>query len=154
MQTIAVTRQHLDIGQKMVAEGDGLRHLKMGKARHGVGGMLQRARGERAHERRDLTADAVNGVAYPEAEIGRHLIIARARRVQPLAGLADALGKARFDIHVNIFKVLREGEIPGLDIAGDPMQPVTDFLLFGFGQQSDACQHGGMGKRAAYILTP
>lgn len=137
-----------------MAERDWLRHLKMGEARHGIGCVLQRTRGQRAHERRDLAADAINRVAHPEAEICRHLVVARACCMQALASLTDVLRETCLDIHVNIFEILREIEIARFDVARNPVQPVADFLFLGSGQQADACQHGGVSQRAAYVLTP
>jgi hypothetical protein len=44
------------------------------------------------------------------------LVVTAARGVQLLAGLADARGELRFDIHVHVFKRLLPNETPGFDI--------------------------------------
>ena len=62
---------------------------------------------------------AVDRVAHPKAEIGRDLVVAGARGVQPLAGLADQLGEPRLDIHMNVFERLGERERAALDLARD-----------------------------------
>ena len=118
-EAAAVAGQHLDIGQQMVAEGDGLRGLQMGEAGHRVGGVLGGAVGQGAHHVGDLRVEPVDRVAHPEAEIGGDLVVAAARGVQALAGLADALGQPRLDVHVDVFEVVDEREAAGLDLGGD-----------------------------------
>jgi hypothetical protein len=46
----------------------------------------------------------------PEAEIERHLVVARACGVQPPGGRADQFGKPRLDVHVDVFELAREDE--------------------------------------------
>ena len=41
-EAAAVAGQHLDIGEQMMAEGDGLGGLQMGEARHDRGGVVER----------------------------------------------------------------------------------------------------------------
>ncbi len=103
----------------MVAERHRLRGLQMGEAGHRIGGMRGGAVGQRAHQVGKLRIEPVDRVAHPQAEIGRHLVVAAARGVQPLAGLADALGQPRLDVHVDVFERLVEGEAPGLDFRRD-----------------------------------
>ena len=94
----------------MMAEGDRLRRLQMGEARHDHRGAVERAGGERALQLGDLEADRVDGVAHPEAEIDGDLIVARARGVQPPRGRADDLGEAALDVHMDVFERARERE--------------------------------------------
>ncbi|GIR46373.1 MAG: hypothetical protein CM15mP55_3490 [Hyphomicrobiales bacterium] len=46
----------------------------------------------------------VKAVAYEQPEIGRHLIIARTRGMQPPGGRPDYIGQPRFNIQVNVFQ--------------------------------------------------
>ena len=55
-------------------------------------------------------------VAHPQPEIHRHLIVAAAPRVQPLARLTDDLGQTAFHVQVNILERRRKGELPPLDL--------------------------------------
>src|SRR6185437_6769128 len=71
----SLTRQHLDIGEEMMAEGDRLGRLQMGEAGHDHGGALKRARGERPLQLRNLDDHAVDRVAHPEAEIEGDLVV-------------------------------------------------------------------------------
>ena len=103
----------------MMAERHRLRGLQMGEARHRIGGVRGGAIGQRAHHVGDLRRQPVDRIAHPEAEIGRHLVVAAARGVQAPAGLADALGQARLDVHVDVFQRRVEREAAGLDLLRD-----------------------------------
>ena len=50
-EAAAVAREHLDIGEAMMAEGDGLGGLQMGEAGHHGAGVLMRLLGERKLKR-------------------------------------------------------------------------------------------------------
>ena len=138
----------------MVAEGDGLGGLQVGEAGHRVGRMLGGAVRQGGHQRRRLRVQPVDGVAHPEAEIGRDLVVAAARGVQALAGLADALGQPRLDVHVDVLERGVEDEGSGLDLGADRRQAIADRRLVGRGEDAGAGQHGGVGERAAYVLAP
>ena len=58
----------------------------------------------------------VDRVAHPEPEIGRDLVVARARGVQPPGGRPDQLGEPALDIHVDVLERALEGELAGLDL--------------------------------------
>ena len=77
--------------------------------------MRQRLFGERALIGASAASSASIGVAHPEPEIGRNLIVARARRMQPACRLADQLGQAAFHVHMDVFERALEGELAGLD---------------------------------------
>jgi len=115
----AVAIQHLDIGQQMVPERHRLRGLQMSEARHRIAGMRSRAIGQRTHHVGDLFQQPVDRVAHPETEVCRHLVIAAACRVQAAARIADALGKAGLDVHVDVFERDVEGKAPHLDLLRD-----------------------------------
>jgi hypothetical protein len=118
-QAAAVALQHLHIGQQMMAERDGLGGLHMGEAGHRIGGVHRGAIGQGPHQVGELPVQPVDRVADPEAEIGGDLVVARAAGVQPLAGLADARGQPRLDVHVDVFEPDVEREAAGLDLLAD-----------------------------------
>ena len=66
-----------------------------------------------------LAVEPVDGVPHPEAEIGRDLVVARARGVQPPGGGADQLGKPRLDVEVDVLVLGAEGEAALLDLGAD-----------------------------------
>ena len=74
---------------------------------------------QRALQRLEALFGAGRGLAHPEAEIGRHLVVARARGVQPPGGGADQFGEPRLDIEVDILVRLAEGESARRDLAAD-----------------------------------
>ena len=117
-ETFTVThgRMRFRLGsEQVVAEGDGLGGLQVGEAGHRVRGVLRGAGGEGSHDVGDLGVEPVDGVADPKAEVGGDLVVATARGVQALAGLADRLRQPRLYVHVDVFEGLVPGEVPGLD---------------------------------------
>ena len=115
-EAAAVARRHLDIGEQMMAEGHRLRGLQMGKARHHGRGMLERLLGQRPLIAGERRVDRVDGVAHPEPEVGRHLVVARARGVQPPGRRPDQLGEPALDVHVDVLERALEVELAGLDL--------------------------------------
>ena len=99
----AVALEHRRVGEQVVAEGDRLRDLQVREAGH-----HQRRRGAPparaapARARRRLRVDLVDLVAQPQAHVGGDLVVARARRVQPLAGVARELDQAALDVAVHV----------------------------------------------------
>ena len=94
----------------MMAEGHGLRGLQMGEARHHGRGMFQRAGDQRLLERPQRRIGLVDRVADIEPKIGRDLVVARARGVQPARGGADQFAKPALDVHMDIFERALEFE--------------------------------------------
>ena len=102
-----------------MAERHGLGDLEMGEARHHGCRMKLGLADERRLQRLDRAVEPVDGVAHPELEVGRDLIVARARGVQPAGRRADELVQARLDIEVDILVLGAEGEGSALDLAAD-----------------------------------
>ena len=65
----------------------------------------------------ERASDRVDLVAQPQAQVGRDLVVARARGVQALAGVADQRGEAALDVEVHVLGVERPAEAPGVDLA-------------------------------------
>ena len=78
--------------------------------------MIERLLGQRPLIGGERAVDAVDGVAHPEPEIGRHLIVARARGVQPPGGRPDQLREPALDVHMDVLERALEGELAGLDL--------------------------------------
>ena len=130
-ETPRVARQHLDIGHEMMAEGDRLRRLQMGEARHDNCRAFERAGGERPLQPSDLDEDRVDRVAHPEAEIDRDLVVARARGVEAPGRRADDLGEAAFHVHMDVFERALKRKRPRLDFAFHLRKTVQDRLGVG-----------------------
>ncbi len=128
----------------MMAEGHGLRGLQMGEAGHHGAGMLQRAAHQRMLERGERGIGLVDDVADIEAEIGRDLVVARARGVQPARGGADQLGQPALDIHVDVFERALEAEIALAHLGQDRVEALGDVLRIRRGDDALVGQHRGM----------
>ncbi len=81
--------------------------------------MRERLLGQRELQVEEPAVERVDRIAHPETKIERHLVVARTRRVQPPRRLADDLGQPGFDVHVDVFERLLEGERSRLDFARD-----------------------------------
>ena len=115
-EAAAVARRHLDIGEEMVAEGHRLRGLQMREARHHGRGVFERLLGERALVGGKRRVEGVDRGPHPEPEIGRDLVVARARGMQPPRRRPDQLGEPALDVHVDVFERALELELAGLDL--------------------------------------
>ena len=111
-----VAAQHLDIGHHVMAPCHGLRGLQVRKARHDPVGPRFGLRQKGLHQRGQAGNGGIALVADPEAEIDRHLIVARPRGVQAACGFADDLFQPRLDVHVDVFEIGAEGEVSALDL--------------------------------------
>jgi hypothetical protein len=135
-----------------MAEGHGLRRLQMGHARHDRGGMLLGPVDERGHEVDDLGIQPVDAIAHPELEVRRHLVVARARRVQAAGGLAGDLLEPRLDIGMDILERRLERERPGLDLLQDAVEAGLDGRAVGLTDDALAHEHGRMRLRRRDVL--
>ena len=81
-----------------------------------VAGMGQGLFGQRQLQVLQLPIEMVNRVPDIEPEIRGNLVIARARRVEPSGRLADNILQALLDIHVNVLKRCRKGELALFDL--------------------------------------
>jgi hypothetical protein len=103
----------------VVAQGDRLGRLQVGITRHdrrrvGLGLVDQRAL-----QLAQTLVETVDGFAHPEPEVGRHLVVARARGMQASRRLADQLRQAALHVHVDILERGLEGEAAVLDFSQD-----------------------------------
>src|ERR1700691_6023985 len=72
--------------------------------------------------------------------------------MQPPRGRADDLGKAAFDVHMDVFERARERKRPRLDFAFDLGETPSDRLGVGGFDDALAGEHGEMGLGAGDIL--
>jgi hypothetical protein len=99
----------------MMAEGDGLRSLQVGETRHHGGRVGERLVGECALPGGERCVNLIDGVSHPQFKIGRNLVIARARGMQPARRRADQFGQSRLDVHMDVFERALEIEAAALD---------------------------------------
>ena len=100
----------------------------------------------------NLDQDRVDGVAHPEAEIDRDLVVARAGGVEAPGRRADDLGKAAFDVHMDVFERARKRKRPRLDFAFDLGETLGDRLGVGGFDDALGGEHGEVGLGAGDVL--
>ena len=76
-----------------MAEGDGLGALQMGVAGHDGGSVLRRLFAQHPHQLHDVGLQSLAVIPQSQADIQRHLIVAAAAGVQPLARIPDTGGQ-------------------------------------------------------------
>lgn len=136
-----------------MGEGDGLGALKVGIAGDDDGGMPFAETDEGALEGPDFFGQGVEFVTEPESDVDGDLVIAAAGGVELGAG-GNAPGELGLDVHVDILKFLPPLERAGFDLLSDGIEAAADGLEFGFGEDADLLEHGGVGHRTADVLAP
>jgi hypothetical protein len=142
----AVAFEHLEVSEQMMSEGDRLGHLKMRESRHHGGDVLFRLVEERPLNLGHEIGDLVDRVAQPQPQIRRDLVVARSRRVQPLARLSDEVDEPPLDIEMHVLGLERPAEASRLDLLGNPGQAALDRLEISPGQDPGGAQHARVGK--------
>lgn len=148
LHAAAVALEHFDVGEKVMAERDGLRDLHVREARHDRVAELVSLRREHFLEVLEAADDFVDLGAEIETDVGRHLIVARATRVKPLAGVADQGREAGLDVEVHVLKLKLPGESAFRDFLLDLRHPVFDRLQVVLGDDARLREHGGVRERS------
>ena len=148
----AVARQHLDVSEQMMAEGDRLRRLQMREARHDGGRMRLGLSCQGELQRRQPLVDGIDRIAHIEPEIGGDLIVPRARRVQPPRRRPDEIGEAALDIHMNVLERARERKRAPLDLGENLIEAAYDLPRVRLRNDAAFGEHGRMRLRAANVL--
>ena len=116
-KALGVPPQHLEIRQHVVGEQRGLGALEMGVARHGGVRIRRRALDQPAPQTANRRQRIADGVLDEHADVQRHLVVARARGVQPQRRLANHLEKPPLDVHVDVFELRTPRERAALYLA-------------------------------------
>ncbi|VVT11762.1 conserved hypothetical protein [Erythrobacter sp. EC-HK427] len=149
-----IATYHLVISHQMMAQRHRLRGLQMGEARHDAARVLLRPRHQRALQSGEALQQRIHRIAHPQAEIGRHLVVAAARRVQTTRCRADQFGEPRFGGHVDVFQIPVFGNPVTRVFVRNLLQPGDDRLRIGVAHDIAGRQHGDMGAACRYILFP
>ena len=109
---------------------------------------------QRVLQRAQRRLGLVGRVAHPEAEIGRHLVVARAGGVEAPGHRPDLRRQPRFGEHVDVLERQVLGHALGLEIGRDLAQAGMDRR--GVLRRDDAlrAQHRHMRLAAAQVLAP
>ena len=136
----------------MMRQGDGLRMLEVGIARHGGIRVLfcriKECRDQGPQQIHDFPA----GIHDDHVIVKGNLIIPRAARMQPLPGFSDPLNEQCFHVHMDILGIHCPGNAALACILENAVQTIYDGFCIRFRENSLRAQHGGMGNRAQDIL--
>ena len=124
-QPLRVAREHLLVGEQVVGEQHGLCALQVRVAGHH---RLRLALGEvdqRASQCPQARGGRVAGGAHEHPQVGRHLVVTRARGVQPPRRFADAFGERGLDVEMDVLAILAELEAPASISASMARRPST-----------------------------
>ena len=153
-EAVAVAREHLVIGEQMVAQRHRLGDLQMGEARHDRVDMALGAVDQSGLQGFQRGIGGIAGIAHPQAKVRRDLVIARARGMQPPGCGPYQLGQPRLDMHVNVFERPVLGDTIGGIFLRDLLEALRDRLgIFG-GNDALRAQHRDMRQRPVNILPP
>ena len=150
----AVAAEHFDIGEQMMAERHRLRDLQVRKAGHDAVRMFVGAREQRGLHCGEPGVDALARGARPQAEIGRDLVVARARGVEAPGGFADDLLQPRFDGHVDVFEREVDGDAVRGKFFGDLGEAAVDLDRIVGADDSGGAEHRGVRAAGRDILFP
>jgi hypothetical protein len=120
---------------------DRLRALKVGVAREDHFAMPIREIQVRAVQGREPDIDPVQGVAGPELGVGRDLVVPAPRGVELSAHVAEFLDERGLDVHMHIFALQDERELPGFDLSTNFAQTPHNLLAFLGSQQANVGKH-------------
>ena len=137
-----------------MAEGDRLRGLQMGEARHHRTRMVERLGGERQLKRAKRAVERADLVPHIELEIGRHLVVARARGMELAGHRPDQLAQPALDIEMNVLERARESELAGLDLGQDLVEAARDLVGLRRFHDAGRAEHGDMRLGGKNVVTP
>ena len=131
-----------------MAEGHRLRDLQVGEARHHGRGVRFGEIDQRAAQAHEELRDLVDLGAEPEPDVGRDLIVPRARGVQPFTGVAHESGEPPLDVEVHVLRLDRPLEAPGADLVANRGEPPLDLGQVASAEDAAAAEHPSVGERA------
>ena len=151
-QPLPVALEFLAIGQPIVGGQHRLGPLHVGVAGQDHVGVGVATAHERPLQGQPAGVDLVDRLADPEPQIGGHLVVAAAGRVQLAAHVADAVDQRPLDVHVDVFQFDAEREAALLDFLADLAQGLLNLQALVGRNQPDLGQHLGVGDRALDVL--
>jgi len=125
-EAFRVPGKHLEVREQMMRERDRLRDLEMREAGHDRFGVLPGEIEQRPLQTADERSDIVDRGADVQANVRRDLVVARARGVQPLSGIADEIRQSALDIEMHVFEIDRPLEGAAFDFLPDLSQSSLD----------------------------
>ena len=136
----------------MVRQIHGLGALQMGVAGHrpvqvALGGDDQRPR-----QALDPVARVLCVGVHEHRHVGRDLIVARARRVQPAADRTDDLGETPLDRHMDVLVVLGEREGAVAQLVADLLEAADQLVAVQLGDDLAFAEHRRVRDRLVDVV--
>ena len=131
---------------------DRLRPLEVGVAGQDHVEVAVAPADKRPLESRQLLLHAIDRPADPKAEVGRDLIVAAAGGMEFASRIAQPLDQRPLDVHVNVFELDPEGELPLLNFPANVRQGLLNLKAFVRREQPPGGEHLGVGDRGCDIL--
>ena len=145
---LEIAAEHFDVGEHVMPEADRLGNLQMGETGHDGCGVLFCQINQGRLKVLNQALNNGNLIAQPQADVGSDLVVAAAAGVQAFAGIADFVGEAAFDVHVDIFQIQRPGNRSLFDFCYNLGHALTDGGEVVFAQNARLCQHLRVCQRA------
>ena len=125
-KSLAVTLQHKDVREQVVAEDDRLGPLQVRVARQRCLHRLGRARGERLLHAAEAGPDARDHLAQVEPLVERDLVVPGAPGVQLSPDVADQLLETPLDVRVDVLELGPEREGARGQLVPNGLEPLHD----------------------------
>ena len=151
-ESSVVAREHFHVGEQVMGEEGWLGALQVRVAGHGRLGVARAEFDQRALHPAQRPANFRDFRAQVQAQVERHLIVARAGGVEFRARRADAGGQCRLDVHVDVFQPWLEDELPRRDLPADLAQTRFDAGAFFFRQQARRRESRRVGDGAVDVV--
>jgi hypothetical protein len=153
-QAEAVLLEHLDVAHQHVAEQHRLRALQVRVEGHDRVAVLRGEVDQRGLHFAHARLQRGRRLHQVQTQVGRDLVVAAARGVQALSVLADQLGQAALDGHVDVLVLRTRDEGALVELARDLAQ-ARDDAAHGLGRQdAGVTEHLRVRDRADDVLGP
>ncbi|MEY3459336.1 MAG: hypothetical protein RL215_2493 [Planctomycetota bacterium] len=150
-EPFTVALEFLDIGEPVMSGHHGLCALQMRVAGHEYVGVGRAAIKECELDIGEQPIEFIDGFTGVEFEVCGNLIVAAAAGVEPATDIPDASNQGVFNVHMDIFQILAEGELPGGDFFSDLVEVSTDVVAIFGADDSALSEHCGVGHRTADV---
>ena len=125
-QAVAIALEHPEPGEQVLGQRGHLSPLQVRVGRHHRLEVRLGARQQQLLQAAQRRALALDHAAQVQAQVGHHLVVAAACRVELGARRAAELGQAALDRHVDVFVVAARREGARFDLGRDPGKAVVD----------------------------
>ncbi len=99
-----------------------------------------------------LPVQAIDRVPRPKPQVGRNLVVATSRRVQLAADIAQSIDECLFDVHMDIFEFLPQGQVAAVQQLPDLAQRRLNLLALVATQETHVGEHSSMGNRTGDVV--